>query len=97
MVAIKTIRRAFELAREKVGVKDLHLHDLRHTAITRWAMAGVPVGEIMAAAGHHSIEMHNRYVNLNENHLKEAFKLFPRCSQDTFSTPSVDSVINVSH
>jgi integrase len=94
---IRTIRRPFELAREKAGVKDLHLHDLRHTAITRWAIAGVPSGAIMAAAGHHSIEMHNRYVNLNEIHLKEAFKLFPRCSQEVLSAPSVDSAANVSH
>lgn len=79
---IDTIRRPFELARQKAGVKDLHLHDLRHTAITRWAMAGVPIGAIMAAAGHHTLEMHNRYVNLNENHLKEAFKLFPTFTQE---------------
>jgi integrase len=94
---IDTIRRPFELARDKAGVKDLHLHDLRHTAITRWAMAGIPIGAIMSAAGHHSIEMHNRYVNLNENHLKEAFKLFPRCSQEVFNAASVDSAANVSH
>jgi hypothetical protein len=37
---------------------------------------------IMAAAGHHSLEMHNRYVNVNENHQKDAFKVFPTCSQE---------------
>jgi integrase len=79
---IKTIRRAFELARKKAGVEDCHLHDFRHTAITRWAMAGIPPGAIMAAAGHHSLEMHNSYVNVNENHLKKAFEMFPTCSQE---------------
>ena len=39
---------------------------------------------------------HNRYVNLNENHLKEVFKLFPRCSQEPFNAPAVDSAANVS-
>jgi integrase len=85
---IDTIRRPFELAREKAGVKDLHLHDLRHTAITRWAMAGVPIDAIMAAAGHHTLEMHNGYVNLNENHLREAFKLFPTFTQENASQKS---------
>ena len=79
---IETIRRAFELAREKAKVEDVHLHDFRHTAITRWAMAGIPPAAIMAAAGHHSLEMHNRYVNLNETHLKKSFRnvpnVFPR-------------------
>ena len=94
---LDTIRRPFELAREKAGVKNIHLHDLRHTAITRWAMAGVPVGAIMAAAGHRSLEMHNGYVNLNENHLKEVFKLFPGCSQEIYRAVPVDSVSNVTY
>jgi len=29
----------------------------------------------MAASGHHTFEMHNRYVNVKEHHLKDAFKL----------------------
>ena len=79
---IDTIRRPFELAREKARVKDLHSHDLRRTEISRWAMAGIPQGAIMAAAGHHSLEMHNRYVNVSENQLRQAFELFPGCSQE---------------
>jgi integrase len=95
---IDTIRRPFELAREKASVKDLHLHDLRHTAITRWAMAGVPIDAIMAAAGHHSIDMHNRYVNLNDGHLREAFKiLLPGLYQGISGNSSVDSVSNVTY
>jgi integrase len=61
---VETIRRAFELARDKAKIEDCHLHDFRHTCITRWAMAGIPPAAIMAAAGDHSLEMHNRYVNL---------------------------------
>lgn len=79
---INTVRRAFELARKKARIEDCHLHDFRHTAITRWAMAGIPPGAIMAAAGHHSLEMHNSYVNVNENHIKKAFEMFPTCSQE---------------
>ena len=60
-------------------------------------MAGVPIGAIMAAAGHHSLVMHNGYVNLNENHLKEAFKLFPVCSQEILKAASVDSASKVTY
>ena len=34
---------------------------------------GVPVEVAMKAAGHKSVAMHYRYVNLNEDHVREAF------------------------
>jgi len=76
---IKSIRTAFELAKERNGIVDLHIHDFRHTAITRWSMMGIPPALIMAASGHSSIEMHNGYVNVQEHHLKDAFSVLPRC------------------
>ena len=39
---IKSIRTAFEKARDSAGIADLRLHDFRHTAVTRWALAGLP-------------------------------------------------------
>ena len=71
---IKSLRFPFERACRKAEIKDLHIHDFRHTCITRWAMEGKPIGAIMAASGHHSVEMHDRYVNLQEHHLKAAFE-----------------------
>ena len=70
---IKSVRKQFEAARRAAGISDLRLHDLRHTAITRWELAGVPAGAIMAASGHHTVEMHNRYVNVNEQQVRSAF------------------------
>jgi len=71
-----SVRTAFELAKEKAGVTDLHLlHDLRHTAITRWATQGIAQQAIMAAAGHHSIQQSNAYVNMKDEHLRDAFKV----------------------
>lgn len=72
----------FELAHETDGVRDIHSHDLRHAASTRRATAGLPIGAIMMATGHHSTEMHNRNVNVNENHRKEAFNLFAECHEE---------------
>jgi integrase len=71
---ITNIRTAFDLAKEKAKIEDLRLHDLRHTCITRWSMMAIPREAVMAASGHHSIEMHDRYVNVKDHHLKEAFK-----------------------
>ena len=42
----------------------------------------------MMASGHKSLAMHYRYVNLQEKHVKEAFKLFttfPQEKQDSAS------------
>ncbi|MBI3064754.1 MAG: tyrosine-type recombinase/integrase [Deltaproteobacteria bacterium] len=69
-----SIRTAFEMAKEKAGIGDLRLHDLRHTCITKWAMQGIAQQAIMAAAGHHSIQQSNAYVNMKDEHLKAAFK-----------------------
>ena len=69
-----SIRTAFELAKEKAGIDDLRLHDLRHTCITKWATQGIAQQAIMAAAGHHPIQQSNAYVNMKDAHLKQAFK-----------------------
>ena len=73
---ITSVRTVFELARERAGVTDMVIHDFRHTAITRWASLGMPQEIAMKASGHKSLAMHYRYVNLQEKHVKEAFKLF---------------------
>jgi integrase len=77
---IASIRTAYELAREKARIHDLRLHDFRHTCITGWTMAGIPVEAVMAASGHNSLEMHHSYVNVKEAHLTESFnKMFTGC------------------
>lgn len=63
-------------AREKAKIDDLRPHDFRHARITLWAMEGKPVAAIMAASGHHSFEMHDRYANPGEKHLKEIFAVY---------------------
>src|SRR5215510_9544628 len=43
---IVQIRKPFEAACREAKIEDLHLHDFRHTCITRWAMEGKPVAAI---------------------------------------------------
>jgi len=78
---MKSIRTAFEDAREAAGFADLRLHDFRHTCITRWALMGISQAVIMAAAGHHSIPQNLAYTNLQLADVRNAFKLATQVEQ----------------
>ncbi len=56
----------------KVGVEDLRLHDLRHTAATRLRRGGVDVVTIGAILGHRTLDMVKRYQTIDAADLKEA-------------------------
>ena len=60
------IRKAWEAVREAAGVPWLRIHDLRHTAITRMAEAGVPIPVILSMAGHISTRMQQHYTSVSE-------------------------------
>ena len=90
---IRSFRTAFELAKEKAAINDLRPHDLRHTCITRWIMAGIPREAVMAASGHASIEMHDRYVNVKEHHLIDFFqKMQTTCRHE--NEPKCDEAVS---
>jgi site-specific recombinase XerD len=54
------------------ALQDVSWHTLRHTAISRWVMAGVPIAEVMVLAGHKSISMTMRYAHLAPDHQQES-------------------------
>ncbi|MGO4156002.1 tyrosine-type recombinase/integrase [Cupriavidus sp. YAF13] len=56
-----TLHAAFRKACKRAGIKDLHWHDLRHTAITRLAQKLPNVIELAAVSGHRSLAMLKRY------------------------------------
>ena len=51
----------FKRAKERVNLKDLRIHDLRHTAITRLAEKLPNLIELSAVSGHRSLTMLKRY------------------------------------
>lgn len=59
-----TIKRAWKTACREAGIDDLHFHDLRHTATTRFIRAGVPQSEAMKITGHSQMKTFQRYMNL---------------------------------
>lgn len=50
---------------QRLSIKDLRFHDLRHHALTRMAENGLSAMELKAISGHKCMQMLSRYVNLN--------------------------------
>lgn len=62
---------AWEEARARAGLPDLHFHDLRHEAISRFVEAGLGDQEVAAISGHKTMQMLKRYTHLRSENLVE--------------------------
>jgi integrase len=51
------------------GLVDLHFHDLRHEAVSRFVEAGFSDQEVSAISGHKSMQMLKRYTHLRAEDL----------------------------
>lgn len=52
-----------------LGIKNLHFHDLRHEAVSRFVEAGLGDQEVAAISGHKSMQMLKRYTHLRAEDL----------------------------
>ena len=52
-------------------LKKFVFHNYRNTALTAWARRGINVDVAMKAGGHSSVQMHQRYVDLQDNDLQD--------------------------
>lgn len=52
----KEIKRSFATAKRLAKINDLHFHDLRRTAITRWIQQGTPLALAGKLAGHTKLQ-----------------------------------------
>ena len=57
----------------QAGVAKFRFHDLRHTTLTRWAREKIHVDVAMVAAGHSSVQMHQKYLHLQDKDIAAAF------------------------
>ena len=73
--AIKKVQTAFEKAREKAGLEDVHFHDLRHTFASRLVQGGVPLFEVMHMTGHKSMKMVQRYAHLAPDYQDKSIRV----------------------
>ena len=69
---LKNISTSFKSACEKAGIKDLRLHDLRHTAATRMIEAGIDLVTVSKILGHSSIQMTMRYAHPTPENMQRA-------------------------
>ncbi len=58
----------------KLGIKDLHFHDLRHTAITNLFKAGLQIQEVALLSGHKTWEQLRRYTHVQAADVHKSFK-----------------------
>lgn len=65
-----SIRKAWDEALTRAGIKNLRFHDLRHTFATYAAKAGASNLELATAMGHRTLQMLQRYTHLDVNHTK---------------------------
>jgi len=70
--AIQDVKTAFKTACEKVRIKGLRFHDLRHTAATRMVEAGVDLVTVSRILGHSSIQMTMRYAHPTPENMRRA-------------------------
>lgn len=64
------IKSTWRFMLQKLGIQDLHFHDMRHEAISRFFELGtLDMMEIAAISGHKSLAMLKRYTHLRANRL----------------------------
>jgi integrase len=85
-----TLQTAWESVRAAAGV-DCRFHDLRHTALTKMAEAGVPESTMLALAGHMSRAMLERYSHIRMQAKREAVEalILPKFSEAAKETAKV--------
>lgn len=55
---------------------NLHFHDLRHEAGSRWVEAGLPIHHVQAMLGHSNLAQTSTYVNATGAGLQESMRKF---------------------
>lgn len=69
------IKRSFNTACRKAGIKDFHFHDLRHTFASHLIMAGVDITTVKELLGHKTLTMTLRYAHLAPSHKVKAVEM----------------------
>lgn len=64
------VTKAFTRACEKAGAAEVVFHDLRHSAVTRWADEGWDQALIMRVSGHKTASVFRRYRSATEDQIR---------------------------
>ena len=85
------IKKAFSGARERAGLDDIRLHDLRHTFASHLVMAGVDLMTVKELLGHKSTKMTERYSHLSPKHKANAVKVLDTLPSDALEESAQSS------
>lgn len=66
---VTDIKKAFQNACRKAGIKDFRFHDLRHTFASHLVMSGTPLHVVKELLGHKTLDMVQRYAHLSPDYL----------------------------
>jgi integrase len=72
------VARTWARMMKRIGIKDFHFHDLRHTTASYLAMSGATTQEIAEILGHKTLAVVKRYAHLTESHTAEVVNRMAR-------------------
>ena len=73
-IHFEALKGLWKRACKRAGIEDLHFHDLRHEATTRFFEKGLNVMEVATITGHKDLRMLQRYTHLNASDLAAKLK-----------------------
>lgn len=92
------LRKAFEVAREAIGRRDMRFHDLRHTYASMLAEAGEVMTTVQALLGHSSLVVTSRYAHMFDSRLDQVAAKLPRiCDQTATNAGGAKGLDKVTH
>ena len=68
----RTVTQCFSRATKRVGYKDVVVHTLRHSCLSRYGRMGLSVFQLRAISGHNSVRMLERYVKVDSQSVLSA-------------------------
>ena len=79
---VKDVRTAFETACRNAGIKNLRIHDLRHTFATTLSGKGFDIATISSLLGHSSITMTQNYITPVSERMRKAVDVMADAFED---------------
>ena len=73
-----SISQAFRRACMRCGIKDLRVHDLRHSSASRWVASGLDIAEVRLLTRHTNLNTLGRYLHTDVDAVREKMNSLER-------------------